>query len=146
MEIKLHIRELSKPYKKAEDFLLDEMLDYNSNFVKERDSDKKTLLLILRDEQHNWYGGLMADFAWEAMKIYVLWVNEQFRGKGYGLQLLKTAEKIAIEKKCRLIYLETTSFHNHALYLKNGFKEAGRIEDYPKGQTFYLMTKHIEPS
>ncbi len=146
MGIQLHIVELSKPHKKAEDFLLDEMLSYNANYVPERDSDRKTLLLILRDEQHNWYGGLMADFAWEAMKIYVLWIKASFRGKGYGKQLLQEAEKIALEENCRLIYLETTSFHHHAFYVENGFVEAGKIDNYPKGHTFYLMKKDLDKS
>lgn len=144
MPIELHLKTLFDAPKKINDFLLDEMEAYNQGFTRHLPRPEKDVFtIVLRDEQHTIYGGLMGDFAWEGLKIQVLWITEKYRGQGYGLRLLQKAEEMAREQQCRLMHLETTTFHSYELYLKYGFREVGKIENYPQGETMFWMMKEL---
>ncbi len=122
------------------------MLAYNAEHLPERLLRSCSLNLLLRDEQHHIYGGVVGEVAWDALQVYVLWVQEEYRQKGYGQQLLEFAEKEALKEGCRLILLETTSFHAPEFYFKRGFQEAGRIANFPENQTLYYLYKNISSS
>lgn len=49
-------------------------------------------------------------YCWNCLYIDILWVKEEFRKDGYGSALLNEVEKIAKEKGCRLIHLDTFDF------------------------------------
>ena len=140
----LHLKITFQADKKINDYLLDGMEAYNKEHTGHLPQpDPPNFTIILRDEQHTVYGGLMGDIAWEGLKIHVLWMEEPFRRQGYGSQLLEQAEELAQEQQCRLIHLETTSFHSYDFYLKHGFREVGKIENYPVGETMYWMVKEL---
>jgi ribosomal protein S18 acetylase RimI-like enzyme len=48
--------------------------------------------------------------------IDVLWVKEESRGDGYGSALLEEMEKIAKEKGCKLVHLDTFDFQAKDFY------------------------------
>lgn len=54
-------------------------------------------------------------------------VDQKYRGKGYGTQLIKFAENRALEEGCKLIELDTDIGAEHAerLYEKNGYVRSG---------------------
>jgi len=82
-------------------------------------------------------------YCWNCMAIDVLWVDEKYRKKGYGEKLLHEVEKIAIEKGCGLIQLDTFDFQAKDFYLKNGYVVFGELEDCPTGHTRYYMKKNL---
>ena len=61
------------------------------------------------------------------LRISNLWIHENYRHQGIGTQLIKLAEKKAIELNARSLVLETQSCNDHAIsfYLKNGFQLIG---------------------
>lgn len=139
----LHIVRLPQNDRKTVNYLKDQMLSYNADHLPDRLLRSASINLLLRDEQHHIYGGVVGEVAWEALQIYVLWVQEEYRERGYGEQLLTYAETEARKEGCRLVILETTSFHAPEFYFKRNYQQVGKIEDFPKGETLYYLKKEL---
>ena len=136
----LHIAHLAKAPQQNVDLIRNKLFAFNAKTLNLPASYKSEAIhLFLRDEQHNLYGGIIADISWKALQIYTFWIEEGFRGKGYGVQLMQKAETIARERGCKLILLETTSFHSIEFYRAYGFEEVGKIEDFPEGYTYFYF-------
>lgn len=82
-------------------------------------------------------------YCWKCMYIDVLWVKEGFREKGYGSILLREVEKIAKEKGCSLIHLDTFDFQAKDFYLKHGYEVFGVLENCPTSHMRYYLKKNI---
>jgi GNAT superfamily N-acetyltransferase len=82
-------------------------------------------------------------YCWNCMYIDVLWVKEEFRGKGFGSALLSEVENIAKEKECKLIHLDTFDFQAKNFYLNHGFEVFGVLEDCPTEHQRFYMKKNI---
>jgi GNAT superfamily N-acetyltransferase len=62
--------------------------------------DYRPLAVFLRDPAGVIIAGLTA-FTWgRTLRILVLWVDENWRGHGYGSQLLAAAEREALTRGC----------------------------------------------
>ncbi|MCI4668271.1 MAG: GNAT family N-acetyltransferase [Bacteroidia bacterium] len=136
----LHIAELEHPGSRSIKLIKDKLLSFNAATITDEDYIHHFKVnLFLRDEQHQLYGGLLGDISWKALQIHTFWVDPEFRGIGYGFQLLQKGIDLAKEQACRLILLETTSFHNKEFYDRFGFQEVGRIENFPPGHTYFYL-------
>jgi GNAT superfamily N-acetyltransferase len=82
-------------------------------------------------------------YCWDCMYIDILWVNEEFRKEGCGSVLLNEAEKIAKEKGCKLVHLDTFDFQAKDFYLKHGYTVFGVLDDCPAEHKRYYMKKNI---
>jgi ribosomal protein S18 acetylase RimI-like enzyme len=82
-------------------------------------------------------------YCWNCMYIDVLWVKEEFRGKGFGSALLSEVENMAKEKECKLIHLDTFDFQAKNFYLNHGFEVYGVLEDCPIEHKRFYMKKNI---
>ncbi|WDV46539.1 GNAT family N-acetyltransferase [Clostridiaceae bacterium M8S5] len=82
-------------------------------------------------------------YCWNCLAIDVLWVKEECRKEGYGSVLLNEVEKIAKEKGCKLIHLDTFDFQAKDFYLKHGYEVFGVLDDCPIGHKRYYMKKNI---
>lgn len=82
-------------------------------------------------------------YCWNCLYVDVLWVKEEFRGEGYGSALLKEVEKIAKEKGCTLIHLDTFDFQAKDFYLNHGYKVFGVLDDCPLEHKRYYMKKSL---
>ena len=81
--------------------------------------------------------------------LYWIVVDKAFQGKGVGSTLLKKVE-LYLSRKYGFAHLrlETSSRHEYSatrsFYLKNGFKEVGRIDDfYSTGDDLLTFHKKI---
>ncbi|WP_367272681.1 GNAT family N-acetyltransferase [Paenibacillus tritici] len=97
---------------------------------------------LLQDEAGNIYGGLVGEICWNWLEVQYLFVEEAYRTFGYGKQLLSTAERMAKEKKCDFIKLDTLSFQALDFYLKQGFEVFGTIPNAGSYSHYYL-TKEL---
>ncbi|MEK8032250.1 GNAT family N-acetyltransferase [Ideonella sp. DXS29W] len=74
-------------------------------------------------------------------ELQQLWVAPTHRGQGLGTRLVRAFEQRAIERGCRLGYLETFSFQAPVLYRALGYEVAATIEGYAPGIAKHLMTR-----
>jgi GNAT superfamily N-acetyltransferase len=87
--------------------------------------------------------GLVADTYWGWMYVNVLWVAEGHRRKGWGQALLGKAEAEARERGVRNVFLDSFSFQAPQFYAKLGYREFGRLNDFPSGHSRHWMTKAL---
>ena len=69
-------------------------------------------------------------------------IDEDLRRSGYGTKLITELEKIALEKECDFIKVDTLSFQALDFYKKQGFEVYGTIHN-AGGHTHYYLKKDI---
>ena len=126
-----------------EEYIVSKLVEYN---LKNVPTDESTLFeplkLILRDENCQIIGGLLGEFAcWHRLNINIFWIDEKYRKFGWGTKMLQEAEKIAREKGCKIILLDTYSFQAPDFYIKNGYEVYAALDDFPVGHKKYYLKK-----
>jgi len=80
----------------------------------------------------------------EALFVNVIFVKEEYRGKGIGSVLLKKVEDEAKKRGAKLAHLQTFDFHKaKEFYLKHGYEVFGMLDDYPTGYKHYYLKKKL---
>jgi GNAT superfamily N-acetyltransferase len=84
--------------------------------------DRGRLIALLDAELESWR---------RVLRIWNLLVDQEYRRRGIGTKLMRSAESFALEKHCRAISLETQATNWPALsfYLKLGFEICG-VDDH----------------
>ncbi len=123
---------------------LDERLTaFNLRVVK--DARYQTLRFFLRDTSGAVVGGLIADALMGWMFVQILYVDDAYRGQGHGTALMRRAEAEARSRGFRGMWLDTFTFQAPEFYLELGFREFGRLEDFPPGYARHFMMKSLTP-
>ncbi|WP_421384894.1 GNAT family N-acetyltransferase [Bacillus salacetis] len=126
------------------DFIRKKVIEHNMGHIS--DQVKTPLMnesIIIRNEKEEIVGGITATLFWGHCHIDFLWVDDRYRGEGYGKELLGKMEELAKEKGCYLIILDTFSFQAPEFYKKQGFEVIGTVEDFPKGSRQYYLEKRL---
>ena len=126
------------------EYIKKKVIEHNvSNLPEEVKHPPKNVSLILRDEDETIVGGITGRIFWYHLHIHNLWVDASLRGSGYGKELLRMIEQVAIENKCTLIQLDTFSFQAPEFYKKNGYEIVGLIEELPipEHSQYYLLKR-----
>jgi ribosomal protein S18 acetylase RimI-like enzyme len=114
---------------------------FNREKTKRRDLEQ--VALSVRDADGRIVGGLYAMVYRDWMFVSMLWVDDAFRGQGTGEALIERAETEARALGARGIYLDTLSWQAPGFYRKLGFREIGRLDDIPAGQSRHWMAKQL---
>jgi N-acetylglutamate synthase-like GNAT family acetyltransferase len=69
-------------------------------------------------------------------------VSEKHRG-GWGQFVMQTAEAEARSRGVRNVYLDSFSFQAPTFYAKLGYREFGRLQEFPAGHDRVWMTKAL---
>ena len=99
--------------------------------------------LVLRDSRGNVQGGVIASTVFKVMHLEVLWVAEDYRGHGYGSQLVLGAEQIGFAKGCITSQTLTFSFQGPEFYPTIGYEQIGIYDGYPNGLTEHVLMKRL---
>ena len=102
----------------------------------------RPVCVFLRDENQKLIGGLLGTTRWNTLHIDYLWIDEQFRGSGYGKMLVEAAENKSKEMGCRFAAVGTFEALNARLfYEKLNYKIVSVSTDSPIGHTGYWFNK-----
>jgi len=130
--------------------ILDELIVYNQEHGQtpyfksgKNITPKKPFGVYCLEENEQFLGGAVVYERFDWLYVDILFLNPNSRKHGLGSQLLAEIQRIAQEKDCVGINLETWDFQARAFYEKNGFEVCGKIEDYPRGNTLYNMIKRV---
>lgn len=82
-------------------------------------------------------------YCWNCLYIDVLWVKEEYRKEGLGSKILNEIEKVAKDKGCYLIHLDTFDFQAKDFYIKRGYDIFGILDECPQRHKRYFMKKFI---
>ena len=102
------------------------------------------LRIALRDASGAVAGGLVGAMNWRWLWVQALAMPPALRRQGWGARLLAAAEAEARSQGCVGARLDTYSFQARDFYLKQGYRETGRIEDCPPGHTRFTMAKRLD--
>lgn len=104
----------------------------------------RPLFCFARDADGAVIGGLRARVWGGAWEVQQLWVDARHRRRGIGSALLRQLEAAARSRGGTSIYLETFSFQAPALYARNGYEVACRLEGFPDGIVKYVMRRRLD--
>jgi GNAT superfamily N-acetyltransferase len=105
-------------------------------------SNYRPLTLTIR-QRGKIVAGLAAETFFGWMFVSLLWVSERYRGKGFGVSLIQAAEAEARNRGVRNVYLDSFSFQAPPFYAKLGYREFGRLKEFPAGHDRVWMTKAL---
>jgi GNAT superfamily N-acetyltransferase len=88
-------------------------------------------------------GGALARWWGTACELQQLWVDKALRRRGIGALLMQRVEATAIERGCRLIYLDTFSFQAPEFYYGLGYEVACRLDGFPDGGSKFILRKAL---
>lgn len=120
--------------------LIGEGLD-EYNIAKGGPYNHEELWIVARGDDGVVQAGLKANTGYAWMFVDWLWVRPGSRKSGLGTQLLAKAEDVARQRGCLGAYLETFTFQAPDFYKRLGYKEFGRIDDYPPGHATIWLKK-----
>ena len=81
--------------------------------------------------------------AFKILYISTLYVDEEYRRKGYGKRLIQEVEKRAKELGANTIRLDTFSHQGKDFYLALGYKIVGEYKNTLDGYSEYFFMKRI---
>lgn len=108
-------------------------------------SGSRPLSVAVRDDQGRVTGGLWGHTGFGWLFVQYLAVPEALRGRGVGTQVMRLAEREAMQRGCHGAWLDTFEFQARGFYERLGYTCFGELADYPKGQARYFMKKTLEP-
>ncbi len=101
------------------------------------------LAIFLRDEQGEIVAGV---YGWSAvvwLKIDVVWVREDWRGRGVAKELLAQAEAEGRRRGCHYVTLDSFSFQAPDMYKKYGYEEFAVLDHDTGKQTWHFLKKDL---
>ncbi|WP_394902995.1 GNAT family N-acetyltransferase [Clostridium butyricum] len=127
------------------ELIVDKIVEYNLSKVP-----------IIQESSFIWINRVIVDtygdiivginskmYCWNCLYIDVLWVKEEYRKEGLGSKILNEIEKVAKDKGCYLIHLDTFDFQAKDFYIKHGYDLFGILDECPQRHKRYFMKKFI---
>ncbi|MGE5604458.1 MAG: GNAT family N-acetyltransferase [Bacteroidota bacterium] len=99
--------------------------------------------IILKDQSNNIIAGITTRIYLKSMLVEVFWIDERYRRKGIGSELLNKVENYAKDQGCTFIHLDTFSFQAIDFYKKHGYSVFAVLEDYPDNVKRYYLKKYL---
>lgn len=103
-----------------EETMRKDLVEYEANHGI--DVNYKPFSLIMRDQENNIIGVLNAFTAFSEIYIDDIWVDNRYRGQGYGRKLIQRLEEQFKGKGFNNINLCTSAFQAPEFYQKCGFE------------------------
>ena len=107
------------------------------------ESDRRELVISLRDEKGQTTGGLVGYTGRGWLYISLLFVPDELRGQGIGPKLLTMAEDGARHRGCMGAYIDTMSPDALKVYLRHGFTKIGELDHLAGGHVLTWLAKRF---
>lgn len=139
----LHIsKELNKRDKQHID---DELYRFNlKHFPKDLGGRYEEICLFLKEDDGTVRGGILSEICWNWLEIRTFMIDEDIRKLGFGTKLITEIEKIALEKECDFIKVDTLSFQALDFYKKKGYQVFGSIDNVGREFKHYYLKKDLK--
>ena len=119
------------------------LLAFNTEFIGP--PREEAVNIMLRDAEDRVVGGLLGTVRWRWLYIAKLWVAAPHRGRGFGAALMRSAEELAVNRRCLGLYLDTFEYQARPFYEKLGYELFGTLEGFPPGYRQYFLLKRLTP-
>ena len=105
--------------------------------------DEVVPLDVIARENSEIIGGAIGRTWGACCELLNLWVHDQHRRRGIGTQLMQAFESAAVERKCRLMYLDTFSFQSPEFYQSIGCEVVAEFDGFGHGIRRFILQKSI---
>ena len=131
--------------KKDKQYIDDELYKFNlKHFPVDLGGRYEEISLFLKDDNGIVRGGILAEMCWNWLEIHTFMIDEDIRKSGFGTKLLLELEKIALEKECDFIKVDTLSFQALGFYEKNGYQVFGSLDNVGRDYKHYYLKKDLK--
>ena len=100
-----------------------------------------------RDWEETLIGGVVAACSYGWMNIKILWVAEDFRGRGIGRDLMQHAHRRAETLGCHSVWLDTSNRAAKEFYETLGYHEFGLLanqeSEFPPAHRRWFMKRKL---
>lgn len=119
--------------------------NYMKVFNKRNNINGKTddFQIVAKDNE-NFVGGISCEIYDETLYISRIVVDEKYRLRQIGKNLMIHTEKEAIKREVEIIELGTCEFQAKEFYEKLGYKIVYTRDNYPRGYKSYTMNKELQ--
>ncbi|MEC0126645.1 GNAT family N-acetyltransferase [Paenibacillus pabuli] len=125
-------------------YVRQQLIAYNAEHVSEELRNRyEELNFHIKNKAGEIVAGVISTLCWNWLEIDFLWVEAEQRHQGYGSRLLSEVERIAREKSCDFIQLNTFSYQAPEFYKKHGYQLILTIENAPTGHSHYYFKKDL---
>jgi GNAT superfamily N-acetyltransferase len=101
------------------------------------------ICIVARDADGRVRGGVQGVIVGAWLAIDLVWVEDDFRGRGMGSRLLAEAEAVARKRGCKWSILATFDYQAPEFYARRDYVEYARMEDFPLGHTRFQLRKAL---
>ncbi|WFR62281.1 GNAT family N-acetyltransferase [Paenibacillus amylolyticus] len=126
------------------EYVRHQLIAFNAAHVSEELRNRyEELNFNIKNENGDIVAGVISTLCWNWLEVDILWVDSAQRHRGYGSQLLLEVERIAREKSCDFVMLNTFSYQAPEFYKKHGYHLITTIENAPTGHSHYYFKKDL---
>ena len=121
------------------DAIEDRLYEHNSAATGRNDGEG--LGFVIKDSDGNTVA-LTNGYTWAGVsEIRQMWVDQAFRGRGYGRALLDAMVTEAERRGVSRIWVASYDFQAPGLYERAGFKRMAEFNDWPEGRVNVILCK-----
>lgn len=141
----MSIRIIKELESKDKQYIYDELYKFNlRHFPDDLNGRYEEVCLFLKDDDGTVRGGILSEICWNWLEIHTFMIDEDLRKSGYGTKLITELEKIALEKECDFIKVDTLSFQALDFYKKNGYQVFGSLDNVGREFKHYYLKKDLK--
>jgi GNAT superfamily N-acetyltransferase len=102
-------------------------------------------LILLAHADLRVVGGLFAEMQLSWLRVSIMAVDPEWRSRGIGGALLADAERQAIARGCKYVYVDTMEYQASRFYHAHGFATVGEIPDWDShGHKKFYLSKRLQ--
>ena len=121
------------------DAIEDRLYEHNSAATGRKDGEG--LGFVIKGSDGNTVA-LANGYTWAGIsEIRQMWVDQAFRGRGYGRALLDAMVTEAERRGVSRIWVASYDFQAPGLYERAGFKRMAEFNDWPEGRVNVILCK-----
>lgn len=107
------------------------------------DENPQHVCFVLQSSSKEVLGGVIGIVYWDWFSLELMWIQEEYRGRGYGRRLLALAEEEAQKRGAKHVHLDTFSFQAPEFYERYGYEVFGELDEFPAGHQRIYMKKEL---
>jgi GNAT superfamily N-acetyltransferase len=117
------------------------LVEYNAS--QAGPSQNRPIVVLVKNGEGEVVGGLWGHTGYEWLFTQLLVVPPNLRGRGVGTEIMKIAEREAVNRGCRGAWLDTFEFQARGFYERIGYECFGELPNYPQSFSRYFMKKSL---
>ena len=120
-------------------FICDRLYKYN---VERTSGPRIDIGFIMKDDNKT-IGACFCNTFSKCLYVDVMWLDEAYRGRGYGKLMISQAERVGKENGCVFSHTCTFSYQSPEFYKACGYEVFAELRDYPDEVIQYFLKKTL---